>query len=115
VLLLLMAGPAVLRLFGISHLYLQLYQVDLVGVGVQVVMLATFNVFFYLDQKLMALWLSILFVASNIGLTLLTQSLGPMYYGYGFALAVSLTSFVGLVVLSRKLRSLEVDTFMMAG
>jgi uncharacterized membrane protein len=115
VLLLLMAGPAVLRMFGISHLYLPLYQVDLVGVGVQVVMLATFNVFFYLDQRLMALLLSILFVVSNIGLTLITQSMGPMYYGYGFALAVSLTSFVGLVVLSRKLRSLEVDTFMMAG
>jgi uncharacterized membrane protein len=115
VLLLMMAGPAVLRMFGISHLYLPLYQVDLVGVGVQVVMLATFNVFFYLDQRLMALLLSILFVVSNIGLTLITQSMGPMYYGYGFALAVSLTSFVGLVVLSRKLRSLEVDTFMMAG
>ncbi len=115
VLLLLLAGPVILRFFGLSHLYLQLYRVDLVGVGVQVVMLATFNVFFYLDLRFIALGLSILFVTANIALTLLTQSLGPMYYGYGFALAVSLTSLVGLVILSKKLRSLEVDTFMMAG
>ena len=115
VLLLMLAGPVILRFFGLSHLYLQLYQVDLVGVGVQVVMLAVFNVFFYLDLRTIALWLSILFVTANIGLTLLTQSLGPMYYGYGFAVAVSLTSLVGLVILSRKLRTLEIDTFMMAG
>jgi len=115
VLLLLLAGSAILRFFGLSHLYLQLYQVDLVGVGVQVVMLATFNVFFYLDLRLIALLLSMLFVSANIALTLLTQSLGPMYYGYGFAVAVSFTSLVGLVILSRKLRSLETDTFMMAG
>src|ERR1700687_431234 len=115
VLLLMLAGPVILRFFGLSHLYLQLYQVDLVGVGVQVVMLAVFNVFFYLDLRAIALWLSMLFVTANIGLTLLTQSLGPMYYGYGFAVAVSLTILVGLVILSRKLRTLEIDTFMMAG
>src|SRR6266851_1934368 len=115
VLLLMLAGPVILRFFGLSHLYLQLYRVDLVGVGVQVVMLATFNVFFYLDLRFIALGLSILFVTANIALTLLTQSLGPMYYGYGFALAVCLTSLVGLMILSKKLRSLEIDTFMMAG
>jgi uncharacterized membrane protein len=42
----------------------------------------------------------------------LTQRLGANYYGYGFAVSVSLTSFVGLAILSRKLERLEYETFM---
>ena len=50
-LLLFLVGPRILDVMGISPLYRQLFFVDLAGVGTQVLMLAVFNVLFYLDQR----------------------------------------------------------------
>lgn len=113
VVVLLLIGPSLLRWIGISPLYLQLYGVDLVSVSVQVLFLAILNVFFYLDQRRVALGLALLFAVTNVLFTLLTQILGAAFYGYGFALAVTLSSFVGLGILSRKLNRLEYETFML--
>ena len=111
-LVLLIAGPRFLDFIGISPLYLQLFYVDLAGVGTQVLMLAVFNVLFYLDQRKIVLFLSFLFATSNLILTLATQQLGPSFYGYGFALATAITSVAGLSLISRRLEDLECDTFM---
>lgn len=110
---LLLIGPHVLSMFGISLLYLPLFYVDVVAVGVQVVLLAILNVLFYLDQRQIALGLNLLFAGSNIVLTMYTQMLGAAFYGYGFAAAVCLTAFAGITLLSRKLDRLEYETFML--
>jgi polysaccharide biosynthesis protein PelG len=111
-LILLLVGPRFLAFIGISPLYLHLFYIDLLGVGTQVLMLAVFNVLFYLDQRRGVLVLSSLFAACNLLLTILTQRLGPAYYGYGFALATAIASLLGLTFISRKLERLECDTFM---
>ena len=67
----------------------QLFFVDLAGVGTQVLMLAVFNVLFYLDQRGPVLWLSILFARQQLHADVMTQQLGPAFYGYGFALATA--------------------------
>lgn len=113
VLLLLLAGRELLELAGISTLYVHLLYLDAVGVAVQVVLLATLNVLFYLDARRSVLALSLLFAVGNAAGTLLTQRLGAQFYGYGFATAGLVTSLVGLVLLSRKLEWLEFETFML--
>ena len=105
-------GPAVLRAAGISPLYLRLLYVDAAAVFLQVVFLAILNVLFYLDERRAALALSAVFAAGNLLLTLVTQRLGPAFYGFGFAAAALIASAAGLPVLSRKLERLERDTFM---
>jgi uncharacterized membrane protein len=112
VLILLLAAPRLLEAVGISHLYLQLFSVDLAGVAMQVLMLAIFNVLFYLDQRRTTLALSATFCLLNATLTVATQHAGPPFYGYGFALSTAITSLVGLLVASRRLDRLEADTFM---
>ncbi len=112
VLVLLLAAPRLLEAVGISRLYLQLFSVDLAGVAMQVLMLAVFNVLFYLDQRRTTLALSATFCALNAILTFATQHAGPPFYGYGFALSTAITSLIGLLVASRKLDRLEADTFM---
>jgi polysaccharide biosynthesis protein PelG len=112
-LVLLLAGARILEAIGISSLYLQLFYVDLVAVGVQVLLLSILNVLFYLDQREFALALTFLFTVLNIALTWLTLWLGPAFYGYGFAGATILTSFVGIIFLSRLLAQLEYETFML--
>jgi uncharacterized membrane protein len=114
VLVLLLAGPRLLDYVGISRLHLQLFSIDLVGVAMQVLMLAVFNVLFYLDERRAVLSLAALFVAVNVVLTVASQQAGPAFYGYGFTLSTAITSIVGLMVTSRKLDGLEMNTFMRA-
>lgn len=114
VLILLLAAPRLLRAVGISGLYLQLFSVDLAGVAMQVLMLAVFNVLFYLDHRRTTLALSATFCCLNAILTLATQHAGPPFYGYGFALSTAVTSLVGLLLASRQLDRLEANTFMRA-
>lgn len=107
------AGPALLDALGISHLYLPLLHVQVVGAGLQVGVMAILNVFFYLDQRRIVLLLCAQMLLLNIGLTALTQYLGAAFYGYGFTGAMLLTLCTGLVLLSRQLHRLEYETFML--
>jgi len=113
VVLLYLLGPKILEWIGISPLYIHLFQIDIVAVGVQVLLLAILNVLFYLDFLLMALGLCFLFTISNAAFTFITLELGPQFYGYGFATALVLTSLIGLGFLSKKLDRLEYETFML--
>jgi uncharacterized membrane protein len=111
--ILIFAADQILNVFGISTNYRMLFSVDVVAVGVQVVLLGIFNVLFYLDKRYMILSLAILFAISNIILTLISQFLGPAFYGFGFAGAVLMTTVLGFSVLNRKLNRLEYETFML--
>jgi len=113
ILLAILLGPALLSLFGISHLYLPLLHIDLVGVSLQVLFMAVINVLFYLDKRIVAAWLCLLFFVTNLLLTVLTQLLGPMFYGYGFALSLLVVCIVAIVALTRNMERLEYETFML--
>jgi len=113
ILFLILFGPSILNAFGISLLYMPLFNIDLVGVGLQVLFMAILNVFFYLDLRKLTMVLCALFLTMNIVLTLISQVLGPVFYGYGFALALVISNLVGLTILSRKLDRLEYTTFML--
>lgn len=112
VLLFLAAGP-LMEAIGISRLYTRLFRVDIIGVGVQVLLLAIFNVTFYLDLRGTACLLSAMFLVINLSASWLSIILGPQYFGLGFATATTLTSLFGLCLLNRKLNNLEYETFML--
>ncbi|MDP9107773.1 MAG: exopolysaccharide Pel transporter PelG [Pseudomonadota bacterium] len=112
-LLLIVVGEAILNWLGISTLYLPLLYIDVIAAGLQVVLLGILNVFFYLDKRHIVLSICVAFVALNLGLTLLSVQLGPAFYGYGFAVSLLLVVLAGFVLLSRKLESLEYETFML--
>lgn len=110
---LILVGPLLITWLGFSLLYVPLFNIDIVAVGVQVLFMAILNVLFYLDRLRLALWLCLLFAASNLGLTLLSQHLGAVFYGYGYALSLILVSMVGLVLLNREFARLTYQTFML--
>jgi len=107
------AGPALLSALGISRLYLPLLHVQVIGAGLQVGLMAILNVFFYLDQRRIVLFLCLEFVLLNIVLTGLTLYAGAALYGYGFAIATLVTLCTGLLLLSKQLSRLEYETFML--
>ncbi len=104
-----------LEAIGISTLYLPLLYIDLVGVSVQLLLLAIQNVLFYLDARGINVTLCALFFVSNIVFTLVTIELGALFYGYGFAAATLVSAIAGLALLSRKFDRLEYETFMLQG
>lgn len=110
---LIFSAEQILTSFNISINYRILFSIDVAAVGIQVVLLGIFNVLFYLDKRYSVLGLTLLFFISNVILTLWSQHLGPSYYGYGFAISISLTTLVGFVVLNNKLIRLEYETFML--
>ncbi|WP_298212765.1 exopolysaccharide Pel transporter PelG [Acidovorax sp.] len=113
VLITFVAGPSILSALGISRLYLPLLQVQVIGAGLQVGLMAILNVFFYLDQRRIVLMLCLQFVLLNIALTGVSLWFGAALYGYGFAVATLLTLCTGLLLLSRQLNRLEYETFML--
>jgi polysaccharide biosynthesis protein PelG len=106
-------GPWLLHVFGISVLHLPLFYIDAAGVALQVLLLSVTSMFFYLDRRRAVSGLVVLLVVSNAALTWVSQRLGPEYYGYGFALAMAITSLAGLWMLSRAFSTLVRDTFML--
>ena len=105
-------GRALLRAASISPLHLQLLLVDAAAVALQVMFLAILNVLFYLDERRPALLLITVFSGGNLVLTLVTQALGPDWYGFGFATAALLASTAGLFILARKLERLDREIFL---
>jgi uncharacterized membrane protein len=110
---LLMFSGDLLAVFGISPLYRTLLRIDLVAVAVQLLGLAILNFLFYLDRRKSALGLCLLFFLSNTAFSVLSVYAGPQFYGYGFAAAVVVTAFSGVLCLSRTFDRLEYETFML--
>jgi uncharacterized membrane protein len=115
VMVVMLLAEDILKLIGISTLYLRLFYIDLIGVSVQVLLLAILNVMFYLDYRRLALGVCGLFLFANALLTYISIHLGAAFYGYGFTVSVTITVIVGLFFLSRKLDRLEYETFMLQG
>ena len=115
VVLLLLWGESILRWFGISTLYAPLLYIDIVGVGMQVLFLSILNVLFYLDARKQALWLCGLFMVANGVLSYASIALGAAFFGYGFALSMTLVSILGMYLLSNLMDKLEYRTFMLQG
>jgi len=109
---LLLLGTQLIGLFGIPPIYSYLFKIDVVGVGFQTFLLGVFTVLFYLDYRRLVLSLCALFAVSNLGLSMLSQVLGPRFYGFGFAISSALTAVLSLKALSHRLDRLEYETFM---
>jgi len=75
-------------------------------------MLAVLNVAFYLDKLRDALILTATLLVTNTLFTLITIKLGPVFYGYGFGVSMTLTAFVGIWLVSHEMDNIEFRTFM---
>ena len=111
--LLLLTGQELLAWLGISGVSVSLLNIDLVAVVIQLLLLGMLTVLFYLDQRMAALSLCLLFFSSNAVFSWISLALGPALHGYGFFFSVLLTASAGLVILLKKLDQLEYETFML--
>lgn len=108
-----LVGARLLDMAGIPQVYLPLLYIDVAAAGFQVVFLGILNIYFYLDRRGRALFLTALFAGLNLVLSVVSISLGPYFYGYGFALSLCIAIMCGMFLLDRDLQSLEYETFML--
>ncbi len=106
-------APSIFRLIGISQLYIPLYMVQAVAASFQVMLLAVLNVFYYLDRRREVVLITASLALLNVALSVLTIRLGSDFYGYGFAVSILGTLFLGLLLLQGLFRRLEYQTFML--
>ncbi|WP_413111884.1 exopolysaccharide Pel transporter PelG [Thaumasiovibrio sp. DFM-14] len=111
--LLILWGEDILRILDIDPSYLHLLYVDLVGVSLQVLVMAILNVMFYLDKRYSALALTSLMAICNFTLAHVSINAGPIFYGYGFAVTMLITTISGLIMLDNQFDDLEYQTFML--
>ncbi len=106
-------GDKLLHLLHISTYYKNLLYIDVVGASLQVVLLAILNILFYLDRRNQALKLCVMFVVLNFIFTLITIYYGPLFYGYGFTLALTFVCAYGTHILNSELSDLDYKAIML--
>ena len=97
----------------LSPLYLNIYYLDLFSTAILVLYLATLNLFFYFNLLKQAFWLTLGLFVLNVVFSVSSIFLGASFYGYGFALALVITTLIGMYTLSDKINRLEYLTFML--
>ena len=102
-----------LQALGLSDSYLPLFKVQLAAAAVELLLLSALSVLFYLDQRLAALRISVVFALSNALLSWGSLQLSPAFFGYGLLLSVLLCGGLAWHALWRALHQLEYQTFML--
>lgn len=108
-------APSIFSILGISAQYLTLFYVLTFSVVILILFQAVLNVCFYLDLRPIALTLCLIFALSNGLLSYWSIKLGPEYFGYGFLIALFLSTVYGLFAIYRSFSTLEHYVFMKHG
>jgi hypothetical protein len=107
---LLMAGHLV-QWLGLIPQLVPVLRLCLLGAFGQVMLLILLIFLLYFEWRREAAALAGLFLVLNTGLTVLTFSFGPQYYGFGYLVACVAALGVGLAIFERRMEDLEFETF----
>jgi len=105
------AAPWLFDLVGINFAQLGMFRLGVLAVVFHLLFVYLTILLSYLDLNRSVLWLSLLLLASNGGLTWAMRSLGFAYYGYGYFLATVSSFLVAVFVAMRYLDDLPYHTF----
>jgi len=108
-----LAAPSIFHALHIPQLYLGLFFILTVGALLQLGLMAVLALLFYIDRRVKAMWLSVMFFVSNTTLTLISIDMGPSFYGYGYAISLLFTFSLSIVVIRQTMKRLDYETFML--
>ncbi|MEY2335504.1 exopolysaccharide Pel transporter PelG [Acidithiobacillus ferrianus] len=102
----------ILTTLGYSQDYVRIFEFDIIGTSLQLLLMSILNVYFYLDRRGRIFFLVSAFLIGNVILTGLTLWIGPFLYGAGFMFSLLITDMIGLGLLDRDFAEIEYETFM---
>jgi len=101
----------IFKFFNLPSIYIPLFNILLVGAILQLAFMVIFAILSYFDRRRDLAIISFIFALGNLIFTMITQFLGPYYYGYGFALSVLIAVLIGMLRLRRFLNEVHYRTF----
>ena len=108
-----LTAPVVLKLLHIPLLYLGLLYVLTIGAMLQVAFMSILAILYYLDKRKVAMWLCLVFFASNTLFTIVSIDLGPAFFGYGYTLSLLFVFILSLITIRDEMDRLDYETFML--
>jgi len=108
-----LSAPHVFEFLKIPQLYLGLFYILTIGAMLQLCFMSVLAILYYLDRKLVAMWLSIIFFILNALLTLLSIHIGPAMFGYGYAVSLLIVFTASLIIIRNEMDRLNYETFML--
>ncbi len=111
--ILFMVAPSIFKSLNIPLLYLGLFHILTIGAQLQLGFMSVMALLYYIDRRVIAMWMSLLFFFLNGTLSFVSIYLGPSMFGYGYAVSLLIVFIGSLFVLRRELRELEYETFML--
>ena len=103
----------VFDILKIPQLYLGLLYILTIGALLQLAFMSVLAILYYLDRKIVAMWLSISFFVLNAVLTWTSIYMGPAMFGYGYTVSLLIVFTASLVVVRNELDRLDYETFML--
>ena len=107
-----LVAPYIFKMLHIPQLYLGLFYILTVGATLQLGFMVVLALLFYLDRRIKAMWLSILFVVLNAVLTWVSIYMGPSFFGYGYTISLLIVFIISLIVIRNTMERLVYETFM---
>jgi len=108
-----MAGSGIFIWFNIPSVYLPLFCICLLAASLNVILLATLDIIFYLDKIQHAILITFVFMMTNIIFSFISVHLGIFYFGYGLVASLLVTIMLSFVLLNRDLANLQYETYML--
>ena len=98
--------------FQIPSIYMNLLPILIISAGLNVILWALLCLLYYMTRYLQALYVTLVFVTTNVIFTLASLYAGPLYYGYGFGFSLLLSILIAVFFLNRDFKNIEYTTFM---
>lgn len=108
-----MIAPYIFSLLNIPLTSIPLFYVDMIATQLQLLVMNILAFLFYLDRQKETMIITLTMTIFNIIFPILTIKMGPYFYGYGTAIAMLLSSLLGLIYLNKVMLRLEYETFML--
>ncbi len=100
-----------IEIVGLSPIQKPLLQIALIGSLMQVMLSVSVIILFYFDLRKEVLFITLIFLISNAGLTLLSMKLGFTFYGYGYCYSCFISLMFAYYFVSKSVTDLEYITF----
>jgi len=111
--ILFLSAPYVLKFLNIPILYLGLLYILTIGAMLQLAFMSILAILYYLDRKIVAMWLSFAFLVLNTVLTLASIQMGPAMYGYGYSVSLLIVFLASIITIRNEMNRLNYETFLL--
>ncbi len=103
----------IFSLLNMPLLYLPLFNILLVGALLQLTFMVVFALLSYFNRQKEMFIATFTLTLSNISFTIISQILGPYFYGYGYVISLLISVALGMWLIGRFLSDLHYRTFML--